>query len=533
MYSVRALVGGAVTATLPRRPTLDGLFSSVPDAVWALPDDQLAAAMREACRYDPMLFAVWYLGHHLVDEATGGEITFSSFHAEMCRRALEWTRPTPPPRSQRHADIAPRESGKTTWKFLLLLLWAAAYGHLRFIAAFADAGPQAEMHLATFKRELANNERLRQDFPDLCTPGTLRGVSDSDTKSLYIAQSGFVFGAKGIDAKTLGMKVGARRPDMIVLDDIEPPESSYSEYQKEQRLKTLLDAILPLSIHARVELSGTTTMPGSITHDLIKSVAHAGAEVPEWVADAMFQVHHHLPFEQDEEGNEVSVWPEKWPTEFLLEIRHTRGFSLNYMNDPLAVDGAYWTRDSFRYGSTFTAARTLLCLDPAVTTKEKSDYTGVAVVAGNKAVKVTEDGKIRFVPRCRVEFGAQVKLAPGAPLRNYCLRLLETYPEIGGILVETNNGGDVWDVSVLHDMPVKVLTTWSDEPKEVRAAHCLGKYDRGQVEHARKLPAVETQMVGFPRGHDDIVDAVASGVRYFIPDEVLRERRRSTSQSYR
>ena len=521
-----------MTAVLLARPTLDGLLSSVPDAVWALPDDQLSAAMREACRYDPMLFAVWYLGHHLVDESTGGVITFSSFHAEMCRRALEWTRPTPPPRSQRHADIAPRESGKSTWKFLLLLLWAAAYGHLRFIVAFADAGPQAEMHLATFKRELANNERLRHDFPDLCAPGLLRGVSDSDTKSMYIARSGFVFGAKGIDAKTLGMKVGARRPDMIVLDDIEPNESNYSEYQKEQRLATLLDAILPLSIHARVELSGTTTMPGSIVHDLVKTVSDTEDDPPAWVADSRFQVHHHLPFEQDDEGNEVSVWPEKWPTEFLHEIRATRGFSLNYMNDPLAIDGAYWTRDSFSYGSTFTAARTLLVLDPAVTTKEKSDFTGVAVVAGNKAVPVTQDGKTRHVAKARVEFAAQVKLAPGAPLRQYCLRMLETYPEIGGILVETNNGGDVWDVSVLHDMPVKVVTVWSEDPKEVRAANCLAKYDRGLVEHAHRLPAAETQMIAFPRGHDDIVDAIGSGVRYFVPDEAPRKHRRSSSQSY-
>lgn len=521
-----------MTATLTR-PTLDGLLSSVPDVVWALPDAQLAAAMREACRYDPMLFAVWYLGHHLADESTGGVVSFSSFHADLCRRALEWTRPTPPPRSQRHADIAPRESGKSTWKFLLLLLWAAAYGHLHFIVAFADAGPQAEMHLATFKRELANNDRLRRDFPELCTPGTLRGVSDSDTKSMYIAKSGFIFGAKGIDAKTLGMKVGARRPDMIVLDDIEPNESNYSEYQKEQRLATLLDAILPLSIHARVELSGTTTMPGSITHDLIKSVSDTEDDPPEWVADSKFQVHHHLPFEQDEYGNDVSVWPEKWPTEFLLEIAHTRGFSLNYLNDPLAADGAYWTRDSFTYGSTFTAARTLLVLDPAVTTKEKSDFTGVAVVSGNKAVKITEDGKTRHVAKARVEFATQVKLAPGAPLRSYCLRMLETYPEIGGIIVETNNGGDVWDVSVLHDMPVKVITTWSEEPKEVRAANCLGKYDRGQVEHARRLPKAEAQMISFPRGHDDIVDAIGSGIRHFIPDEAPRERRRSSSHSYR
>lgn len=515
-----------MTATLgTERTTVATILASVPDAVWALPDDQLGAAIKAACELDPLLFALWYLPHHLADESTGGLISFSGFHVSLARRALEWVRPTPPPRTQRHADVAPRESGKSTWKFTILPVWAAAYGHLGFVASFADSGPQAEMHLATFKRELDNNERLRRDFPDLCAPGKLRGVSDSDTKGMYIARSGFVFAARGIDAKTLGMKVGTKRPDLILLDDIEPNGANYSDYQKEQRLDTLLNAILPLAVHARVELSGTTTMPNSIVHDLVRTVTEPDEPHAEWVADELFQVHHHGPFAQDELGQDVSVWPEKWPTEYLLSIRHTRGFSLNYLNDPMAIDGVYWSKDDFRYGSTFPAARTVLCLDPAVTTKEKSDFTGVSIVAGRHA-----SGRVPAM--ARVLFAAQVKLPPGAPLRAYCLRLLEAFPEIGGVIVETNNGGDVWDVAVLHDMPVRVITTWSEAPKEERAAHCLAKYQRGQVEHERPLPVAEAQMIGFPRGHDDIVDSIGSGVRYFIPDERVQRRRKSTSHSY-
>jgi len=531
-----------MTATLDvaERTTVDTILSSVPDDVWALPPEQLAEAIRQAAEFDPLLFALWYLGDHLRDESTGGVISFSEFHVSLARRAQEWINPTPPPRSQRHASIAPRESGKTTWLFLILPLWAAAYGHLKFIASFAHSGPQAEMHLATFKRELANNEALRHAFPDLCTPGKIRGASDSDTKGMYIARAqgdddmGFVFSARGVDSATLGMKVGARRPDMILLDDIEPNEANYSEYQKEQRLTTLVDAILPLAIHARVELSGTTTMPGSITHDLVRTITESNEPAAQWVLDELFQVHHYLPFTMGPDGTDVSVWPEKWPTDYLLSICHTRGFSLNYLNDPMAIDGAYWCADDITHAETFTALRTVLALDPAVTTKEKSDFTGVAVVAGNKAVQVGTDerGKPIRVAKARVLFAAQVKLAPGAPLRSYCLNLLKTFPEIVGILVETNNGGDVWDVSVLHDMPVPVATVWSEEPKEVRAANCLGKYQRGLVEHARKLPAAEAQMISFPRGHDDIVDAIGSGVRYFIPDEAPRRRRKSSSHTY-
>lgn len=501
--------------------TPESVLAAVPDLVWELPRDQLSVALAKATRYDPLLFALLYLPHHLRDSETS-PITFSAFHLELARRALEWTRPAPGPMESRHADIAPRESGKSTWKFLILPCWAAAHEHLHFVAAFASSGPQAEMHLATFKRELESNPLLIQDFPLLCqTSRRHGGLVDKDTQSITIRRNSFIFAARGIDSNTLGMKVGARRPDMILLDDIEPDGANYSAYQKGQRLETLTNSILPLAVKARVELSGTVTMPGSITHDLVKVITQPGEPVEEWVTDSKFQVHHYDAIVTDPDtGEEASLWPEKWSLEFLRSIRHTRSYRLNYANDPLAMNGAYWSDEDFTYGNTFTAAVTIVSLDPAVTAKERSDFTGVAVIAGNRKLR-----------RCRVVHAAQVKLSPGKPLRDYVLRLLETYPEIGGVLVETNQGGDTWK-AILHDLPVKIATVHQDAPKEERAADLLSDYQRGRVEHEKRLPTAEGQMVAFPGGaHDDIVDAIGSGVRYFLPKDG-GPTRRSTTQSY-
>lgn len=492
---------------MTERVTLDTVLGSIPDFVWELPREQLAAAIRKAAKWDPLLFAAWYMPHHLVDDSADAQVTFSRFHVELAQRAATWHQSPVGPMTERHASIAPRESGKSTWLFLILPCWAAAYEHLKFIAAFADSGAQAEMHLASFRKELASNVLLNQDFPALCHPSRRHSVAESDTKSLLVTASQFVFSARGIDAKSLGMKVGARRPDMILLDDVEPDGANYSAYQKGQRLSTLQNSILPLAVNARVELSGTVTMPGSITHDLVRTVLQPDEPVTQWVTDERFTIHHYDAIVVDEDtGEECSLWPEKWSLEFLQSIRHTRSYRLNYANDPMAVDGPYWNEDDFRYGNTFIAARTLLCLDPAVTAKEKSDFTGVAVVAGN-----------RKLLKCRVRFAAQIKVAPGKALRQYVLRQLTAYPEIGGVLIETNQGGETW-LAILHDLPVPIATVWSDKPKEERAADLLVDYQRDRVEHERKLPQAESQMVSFPNGaHDDIVDAIGSGVRYFLP----------------
>jgi hypothetical protein len=278
---------------------------------------------------------------------------------------------------------------------------------------------------------------------------------------------------------------------------------------------------LPLAVKARVEMSGTTTMPGSITHDLVKMVTSPNEELAEWVRDERFRVHHYDALVTDETtGERVSMWPEKWSTEFLLSIEHTRSYRLNYANDPMAMDGTYWTSDDIRHGATFPITRTILSIDPAVTDNTKSDYTGLAVIGGNRELQ-----------RCRVRGAWQVKLQPGEPLRLRVLGILDQYPEIVGILVETNQGGGVWEHSVFHDMPVKVATVHQDRPKEWRATDLLGHYQMRRVEHEHQFPVAEQQLIGFPRGHDDIVDAIGTGVDYFL-GEGSGPARKSNTESY-
>ena len=476
-------------------------------------------------RLDPLLFALVYLRHHLKDEE--GQISFGDAHLDWCRAGRRWVCPASVPAAERDAWIAPRNTGKTTWWFLILPMWAAAHGHVRFAAAFASAATQAERHLSTFKRELDGNPLLRRDFPDLCVAAKRpSGQNVADTQSMYIAKSGFIFAAHGIDSSALGMKVEEKRPDLLLCDDIEPDEASYSAALAAKRLTTLLDAILPLNIYARVAICGTVTMPGSIIHQLVR--AAKGIQVEDWIRDEGIRAHHSLPIVQRPDGTERSMWPAKWPISYLLEIRHTRSYAKNMANDPLAADGALWTPDDFRYPEPpddlnrfdgldhsdrvdpVTGAdpvtHMMLSIDPATTAKRSSDFTGLAVVSWSAQHR-----------RCTVHAAAAVRVQPGPLLRQRVLAILDEFPQIGLVLVEVNQGGDTWK-AILHDLPVRVKTVSQSEPKFVRAEGVLGHYQRGRVLHARRLPELEQQMCTFPKGpNDDMVDAVGSAVRRFIP----------------
>lgn len=470
-----------------------------------------ADARRLLTRDDPLAFAVLYLAKHLTSKETG-EVSLAEVHVAWAEAARAWIEPPTAPHQGRRVEVGPRDVGKSTWNFIILPMWAAAHGHSKFVAAFANTPTQAETHLASFKAELDNNELLRMDYPDLVKPKTRgRGVVEADRVSLYHSASGFVFSASGMDSSNLGLKVGDTRPDLIVMDDIEPDEAQYSARMAKKRLGTLRDAILPLNIYARVVIVGTVTMADSVIHQFVQAgrLMAKGEELPaelEWIGEEHFDVHHYLPILTDEHGVRRSSWPAKWSLAFLESMESTRTYAKNYANDPIGADGDYWTMEIFERSDEIKrrlVTHVLISVDPAVTTKASSDYTGISAI-----------GYVRDLGQCIVLEAKRVKLGPDE-LRAEVLAMA-TRHGAGLLLVETNQGGELWDL-VFKGLPVKVKSVHQSVPKPVRAAHVLHWYERGRVFHVDGLAALETEMVGFPNApNDDMVDATGSGINYFL-----------------
>lgn len=455
-------------------------------------------------RNDFKLFCFVYFRDVMRSKATDDQVTLSEFHRAFMSDSNRYISSAGPADS-RTAWICPRGAGKSTM-LELLTIWLAAHGHQQFVAIFSSSPGQAEQRLGNIRNQLNGNDLLRKDYPDLCRPATRRlaELKLSDNKQTIIQSNGFICTGRGIDTSVHGLNILNVRPDVMVLDDIEGGESNYSLNDVAKRLVTLQDDIYPLEINAHVVWIGTTTRPGGLTEQLVHKAV--GMKYDPWVDTDNYTVRYFPALLDNPDGSKRSMWPERWSMDYLHEQMKLRSFLKNFMCLPAPEDYDYWQPGDFNTDPAQvetvlkSATRTIIAIDPAVTTKRTSDRTAIAVVSFSPSEK-----------KAVVREAVAVRL-PGPELRKIVLDLLVRYRETVGIIYEANMGGDLWK-QVFHDMPVPVAPVTAHEKKEVRAATLLDFYQKGYILHAKKLEDLENEMLIFPNGqHDDLPDAVAHAV---------------------
>lgn len=456
----------------------------------------------------PLHFAFIYMRHALKDD--DGRMSLNDLHIQMADYAMDWRDPraSTPEDPYRLAWIAPRDAGKSTWMFRILPLWAAAAGHRKFIAMFQDVGAKASNHFQNLRNELRDNDRLRYDFPELCTPSEKWAADRSD---MYVSQGGHIILASGFQANSLGLNVMNKRPDLILLDDIEPMWKYDAEAARE-RLELLENMILPMSTRAVVNLTGTTTTQGSIVHQLVR---HArGIETADWIRRHKFKAFHFPAILRDPEtGYERSLWPTKWSLASLQARRHDDDFKMNMMNDPDKSSGRIWRRGDIRpLPAGWTPYYGVLSVDPSKTYGPRSDETGLAVV---KTVRDEAGNVIKDAVYIESAWGVRLSSEDlkqeihGAVARDYY---------ITDVIVETNAAGDHFR---LDELPrgVEERRHSAKRVKEDRIHRLHQDTAQGKVYQAPGLGTLEDQQFAFGPNmklHDDILDAATAGVDHLL-----------------
>jgi len=161
-----------------------------------------------------------------------------------------------------------------------------------------------------------------------------------------------------------------------------------------------------------------------------------------------------------------------------------------YLDD---IPGALWSREMIRYDKP-EPVRIVVAIDPAVTTGDDSDSTGIVVAARTAGGYVVLDDRT-----CDMSPGGWAAEAVGA------------YHEYGAdrIIGEVNNGGDMVEAVIRQvDPSVSYRAVRASRGKRARAEPVAALYEQGKVVHAKPMPDLEDQMVNFTADMQESPDRV-------------------------
>lgn len=172
------------------------------------------------------------------------------------------------------------------------------------------------------------------------------------------------------------------------------------------------------------------------------------------------------------------------------------------------VDGALWNASIIHHVfSTPELKKTIIAIDPSVTSKDTSDECGIIVLG------LGVDNKVYVL---RDETAIYKPLA-------WCIKAIQLYDEFNAnyMVAEINQGGDMVE-TIIHQIRnnIQVKKVWSKQGKVLRAEPVVALYEQGLVYHINGLSKLEYEMTTWTEEDSyspGRIDALVHGINDLKP----------------
>lgn len=305
----------------------------------------------------------------------------------------------------------PRSHGKTAWISNIFLTHQVVYRHRRYIVLFSETTDVAGDFISWSKFQLKLNLLLREDFGELLQIRPT--MNELDNKYEYITSSGTKVEAKGLGTQTRGLRHGASRPDLFILDDLESKDSTNTPELIEKSKRWFREEMLPaMSKTGLCVYLGTILCYGSLLHYVINerrdfksrlfgAVKTFASNEELWNTwrniyredseDAPQRAREFFEENKDAMLDGTSVlWEEMWNYYDLMRIREESGikaFNQEYLNNPTDEERQIFKPEYFIFFNDAEIAEKNLTyyagIDIAMG-KQSGDYSAIATIAKNE-----------------------------------------------------------------------------------------------------------------------------------------------------
>ena len=388
-----------------------------------------------------------------------------------------------------------RESAKTQIVIRANLLHALTYPQdsRSYLVVICATQRTASKMLLNVSREFLNNSAMN---------GLMREVRENSGLAFEIAYHNAPtvrIEAYGKGAAVRGLSWGAKRPDLVIIDDPQDQEDATSETVTAGDWDWFLSDVYFLGQASRIFIIGNNLGERCIMECIMRNSQRLKFTV------------HKIPI-IDENGN--SAWPEKWPLRAIEKEREefallgkTDLWYMNKMCECISPMSQKFKREYFKYYDRVPDLHGMniyTAVDLAVSQKVNADYSAIVTVGVNSAghwfVLDIEYG--RYDPSTTIDaiFSAVQKWKPlnvgieTVAYQSALQHFLEKEMPARGIFFRTT--------------PLK-----AEKKKELRIDAIQPRFKLGTVwfkSQAVWLPEIESELLAYPHGaRDDVIDALA------------------------
>lgn len=422
---------------------------------------------------------------------------------------------------------APRGFGKTSIVALALAARKILFQTARFFVYVSNSFDNAQLQTENLKAELVSNRMVRAFFGSVKAKRNA-DLDESFSKKAWVASSGSGGGTlvfpRGSGQQVRGLLYHNDRPDLIVIDDLEDPETLDSEdirrKRKEWFFADLLKATSRMKKDWQIVYIDTLKHHDALLEHLLQD--------PTWATVRLEACDDNLKsnapsFMSDKEVREE--W-EAHKSQGLLDV-----FAREFRNRPIAAEDAVFQPTYFKYYDEATLdgrfrMETFILVDPAKTVKLHSADSAVVAVGIDSAAaaiyvrdifaeKVHPDELYQQIFMMAEKFNTRIIGIEVTSLNEFITQPLKQ---------EMHTRGKFYEIVELNPRGgSKVATSKAD-----RIAAMVPYYRQGRVYHnpacSHKL---EMQLIEFPRPKKwDVMDCLAyfvqmldRGERWFEPPD--------------
>jgi len=386
--------------------------------------------------------------------------------------------------------LEPRGHAKTTWANSILLSYLESkHPNLR-VGLISNTAKQANAFSRAVRFTLEANEYQHEIFGNLAGKHKWNDVE-------WIQKDSALIGTKDVNMYSAGAggAIISKRFDLILCDDILDEENTANPEQREKIetwfWKTLKPCLVP---GGSMIVIGTRWAEGDLYQQLIED-----KKWPSMVKGAIY-----FDDTDTEHKKPKALWPEMWPLDKLEQERRDMGsamFACSYLNDISGLmAGNIFKSSWFKYYDTLPdnpdGYLWTMGVDLASSERQRADWTARVVVARDD----NGNSYVFNVNRAKIETGHREFVMDGAMAN----------PLISKIIVENNQFQGAFVKDMINSTSLPIVGKKAEVDKVTRARSVAARYESGKVFHHSSMKGsdFEIELLQFPKGHDDMIDAL-------------------------